>query len=96
MQVMKRLLSRRGHLGTAATLFVALLTLRSADAANGSVAYTYDALGRLITASYDTGVCVAYSYDPNGNRLSERVLVTGSGTTGVWGCFNWNNAKWGP
>ena len=62
-------------------------------AANGSVAYTYDALGRLITASYDTGVCIAYSYDANGNRLSEKILVTSSSSTGVWGCFNWNNAQ---
>lgn len=65
-------------------------------AANGSVVYTYDALGRLITASYDTGVCIAYSYDANGNRLSEKILVTSASSTGVWGCFNWNNAKWGP
>lgn len=65
-------------------------------AANGSVVYTYDALGRLITASYDTGVCIAYSYDANGNRLSEKILVTSSSSTGVWGCFNWNDAKWGP
>jgi YD repeat-containing protein len=65
-------------------------------AANGSVAYSYDALGRVTAASYDTGVCVMYSYDPNGNRLSETILVTSSGSTGVWGCFNWNQAKWGP
>jgi|EndMetStandDraft_5_1072996.scaffolds.fasta_scaffold132313_2 YD repeat-containing protein len=64
-------------------------------AANGSVVYTYDALGRLSTASYDTGVCIAYTYDANGNRLSEKILVTSSSSTGVWGCFNWNNAKWG-
>jgi hypothetical protein len=30
-------------------------------AANGSVAYTYDALGRVTTASYDTGVCIIYT-----------------------------------
>lgn len=65
-------------------------------AANGSVAYTYDALGRLVTANYDTGVCIAYTYDANGNRLSEKILVTPPGNTGVWGCFNWNSAKWGP
>jgi len=65
-------------------------------AANGSVAYTYDALGRIVTASYDTGVCIAYTYDANGNRLSEKILVTSPTSTGVWGCFNWNNAKWGP
>ena len=76
-----------------------LLGLAAADpalAANGSVAYTYDALGRLVTASYDTGVCIAYTYDANGNRLSEKILVTTAGSTGVWGCFNWNGAKWGP
>lgn len=70
-----------------------------AYAANGSVAYTYDALGRVTTASYDTGVCILYSYDPNGNRLSETINVTTAGTTGVWGCFNWNasgGALWGP
>lgn len=67
-------------------------------AANGSVAYTYDALGRVSTASYDTGVCITYTYDPNGNRLSESINVAAAGTTGVWGCFNWNasgGAKWG-
>ncbi len=70
-----------------------------AHAANGSVAYTYDALGRVTTASYDTNVCIVYSYDPNGNRLSEAINVTTAGATGVWGCFNWNasgGAKWGP
>jgi uncharacterized protein RhaS with RHS repeats len=74
-------------------------TLTRARAANGSVAYTYDALGRVTTASYDTGVCIVYSYDPNGNRLSETINVTTAGTTGVWGCFNWNTsggALWGP
>lgn len=72
--------------------------LSLAHAANGSVAYTYDALGRVTTASYDTGVCIIYSYDPNGNRLSETINVTAAGTTGVWGCFNWNasgGALWG-
>lgn len=76
-------------------LFVALLLTavsafadagrRFAVAANGSVAYTYDALGRVTTASYDTGVCIIYTYDPNGNRLSETINVTATGTTGVWG-----------
>ena len=73
-----------------------LLATNAALSANGGVVYTYDALGRLISASYDTGVCILYSYDANGNRLSEKILVTSSSSTGVWGCFNWNNAKWGP
>jgi hypothetical protein len=70
-----------------------------AYAANGSVAYSYDALGRVTTASYDTNVCIVYTYDPNGNRLSETINVTTAGTTGVWGCFNWNASGgnlWGP
>jgi len=78
----------------------AICALTLAHAANGSVAYTYDALGRVTTASYDTGVCVLYSYDPNGNRLSETINVTTGGAIGVWGCFNWNlagsgGAVWG-
>ena len=70
----------------------------AATAANGSVAYSYDALGRVTGASYDTGVCIVYTYDANGNRLSETINVTAAGATGVWGCFNWNasgGAKWG-
>jgi YD repeat-containing protein len=72
-----------------------------AYAANGSVAYTYDALGRVTTASYDTGVCILYTYDANGNRLSETIKVSAASATGVWGCFNWNpngsgGAVWGP
>ncbi len=79
----------------AAVAFVGALASGSTQAANGSVIYTYDVLGRLITASYDTGACIAYSYDANGNRLSETILVISSASTGVWGCFNWNSAKWG-
>jgi YD repeat-containing protein len=63
--------------------------------ANGSVSYTYDALGRITSASYDTGVCITYKYDANGNRISETILVTVSTATGTWGCFNWGGAKWG-
>ena len=42
-------------------------------AANGSVTYAYDALGRITAAAYDTGACITYTYDPVGNRLSETV-----------------------
>ena len=75
---------------------LSLLPAGQALSANGSVIYTYDALGRIVIARYDTGVCITYSYDANGNRLSEKILVTSAGSFGVWGCFNWNNAKWGP
>ena len=69
--------------------------LSGAHAANGSVVYTYDPLVRIATASYDTGVCIAYTYDANGNRTSQNILVTSPTSTGIWGCFNWNNARWG-
>jgi hypothetical protein len=61
-------------------------------AANGSVVYTYDALGRVSTASYDTGVCIIYTYDAAGNRTAQTIRVSGTGSTGVWGCFNWGQA----
>jgi YD repeat-containing protein len=79
-----------------ALLFAAVLPLATSDAATGSVVYTYDALGRLTSALYDTGVCIAYTYDANGNRLTENIVVVTSSSIGIWGCFNWNGAKWGP
>jgi hypothetical protein len=79
-----------------ALALIGISAVTAALAATGSVAYTYDALGRVTTASYDTGVCVIYTYDPNGNRLSETVLVSAGGSPGVWGCFNWNQRNWGP
>lgn len=93
--MLRRRAAKRAGLAIISTFSAALLAA-SAMAANGSVAYTYDALGRLVTASYDTGVCIVYTYDPNGNRLSQTILVSTSASTGVWGCFSWNGAKWGP
>jgi YD repeat-containing protein len=52
------------------------------QAANGSVVYTYDALGRVTTASYDTGVIVIYTYDANGNRTQQVINVNTS--TLIW------------
>ena len=77
-------------------LLVGGSTVSSTFAANGSVSYAYDPLGRVITVFYDTGVCLRYSYDANGNRLSQTILVSGTGSTGVWGCFAWGQAHWGP
>lgn len=78
-----------------AIMLLGLLQAAPAFAANGSVAYAYDALGRISTASYDTGVCVIYNYDAAGNRTAQTVKVGTTGATGYWGCFNWNAANWG-
>ena len=37
----------------------------------GSISYTYDALGRVKTATYSNGVVVTYTYDAAGNRVSQ-------------------------
>jgi YD repeat-containing protein len=70
------------------------------QSATGAVVYTYDALGRIITASYDTGAIIIYTYDANGNRQSQVVNIN-SGTltwtstatpctTNCWGKGLWN------
>ena len=78
-----------------AITLIGLLQATLAFAANGSVVYSYDALGRISNASYDTGVCIIYNYDAAGNRTAQTVRVSGSGATGYWGCFIWNSALWG-
>ena len=70
----------------------ALVVSQPALATNGSVSYTYDALGRLATASYDTGVIAIYSYDANGNRTAQVINVNNA--TGTWGSFTWGAALW--
>lgn len=57
--------------------------------------YTYDELGRLMTAlTSATGVCIAYSYDANGNRTAQTITVSGGTVSPIWGtgvagCFLW-------
>jgi len=36
----------------------------------GTIAYTYDALGRLATVTYSDGTVITYSYDAAGNRTA--------------------------
>src|SRR5258708_22482246 len=90
----------RGKCFLAATVFSAFapfvgLAIDASLAANGSVAYTYDALGRVTTASYDTGVCIPYSYDANRNPLSETIKVTGRGPTRAGGWLYSHAAHFG-
>ena len=42
----------------------------------GSVAYLYDTLGRLKSATYSNGVVIIYNYDAAGNRAS--VVTSGA------------------
>lgn len=71
----------------------------SSMAANGAIVYTYDALGRVLTASYDTGIIVIYAYDSNGNRTQQIVNInttnltwTATGTSCATNC--WGLALW--
>lgn len=82
-------------------LCISFISAAPAFAANGSVVYTYDALGRITTASYDTGVIIIYSYDANGNRTSQVVNVNSGNltwtaastpcTSNCWGAALWHN-----
>lgn len=45
----------------------------ASNAVAGAVTYTYDALGRIVSATYSTGVVVTYTYDANGNRVQKVV-----------------------
>lgn len=83
---------KRAYRAVCFTALLSALAICPALAANGSVIYTYDALGRIASASYDTGVIIIYTYDANGNRTSQ-VINVNSGT-GNWGGFNWGAARW--
>lgn len=41
----------------------------AAQAQTTSVAYAYDALGRLVQVTYPNGVSITYQYDAAGNRI---------------------------
>jgi YD repeat-containing protein len=80
------------------TLLIALVLLSlgtfTPGATGASVVYSYDQLGRVTTALYDNGLCIAYSYDVNGNRTSQTNTLSGTPGmptwgSGVWGCFPW-------
>ena len=96
-------MSRASFLGTIERVFgilvllgvCAFLLARSSLATTGSVVYSYDALGRLVMAGYDNGICIVYTYDANSNRQSETISISSSANTGTLGCFVWGQALWG-
>jgi YD repeat-containing protein len=76
------------------TFVLALLAGTIPNARGASVSYTYDRVGRVTTAVYDNGTCIAYAYDAAGNRTSQITTVSGTPEmptwgSGAWGCFVW-------
>jgi YD repeat-containing protein len=81
----------RVHLAAAVLVLLCVLVPGMTDAA---ISYTYDKLGRLTSALYDNGLCIAYAYDANGNRTAQTNTISGAPESptwgsGVWGCFSW-------
>lgn len=78
---------------------VAAVALAAAGAmipgsANSSASYGYDQLGRLNSALYDNGLCVAYVYDASGNRTSQTNTINDAPEDPVWGTGSWGCFKW--
>ena len=57
-------------------IFVPVQTPFSAPPKN--VSYGYDALGRLVSATYSNGTTITYAYDAAGNR-QQKSVTCGSG-----------------
>jgi YD repeat-containing protein len=72
-------------------LVLAALAAVAVDALAAGVIYSYDQVGRVGAALYDNGMCVAYTYDGNGNRTSQINATPGAAAwgSGAWGCFDW-------
>jgi YD repeat-containing protein len=85
----------RERVGFVAALLVGCALAGASQAASASVSYTYDDVGRIATAAYDDGTCVAYAYDPSGNRTAQTNSTSSGSETptwgaGAWGCFGWS------
>ena len=73
------------------------VTVSAAGAA--TITYTYDALGRIVSETYDTGISITYSYDAAGNRA--QVVTTPATAQLVWTTTStpcatncWGGAHW--
>ena len=64
---------RKSHVLSSLCLLLSFVLMSAIHA--GSVAYTYDYLGRVTKATYSNGKVISYSYDTAGNRTS--VVTTG-------------------
>jgi hypothetical protein len=77
-----------------ALMFLGIVFAHSVNAATGSVSYGYDALGRVVTGLYDSGVCIVYAYDANGNRTSQTISASTATVWPLWGSAVWNSFSW--
>lgn len=72
---------RRKLVRAACTASLCLLTF---PASAQSVAYDYDAVGRLTSATYADGTVIVYAYDVAGNRTSQTItLPAGTGPPNI-------------
>lgn len=65
----------RGWLTSPGAILLAVLMLTSPPAFAGKIHYTYDAAGRLVAEDYGTGNVASYTYDDNGNLLTNATFI---------------------
>lgn len=72
-------------------LAVGLAALLMPIGESSAIDYGYDMGGRLATQLYDSGQCAVYTYNANGNRVSQSNITSSPPTwgSGAWGCFGW-------
>jgi len=67
------------HIRSLTFAFLLLLTAAAVPSHASGITYTYDALGRVLTATYDNGTKIFYNYDAAGNRTTQGVVCGPSG-----------------
>jgi YD repeat-containing protein len=80
----------------AKVLLMTLVAVGNTGISLADVLYTYDRLGRVTTARYDNDVCILYTYDANGNRISQLNVVDGTPISPIWGTGSWGCLDWQP
>jgi YD repeat-containing protein len=75
-----------------------ITTITALGSANSStVQYSYDPLERVTTTvDAASGICTAYSYDSNSNRVAQNTTIGGSPMASAWGTGTWGCTQWSP